>query len=173
MNIRLLGFLPLLAGLAILPACDDQFDCANDGVCDQIEQTYGVDDFHIEGRQSRVFTVDATEYELVHFEYGQGNDCASGCFYSHLCTVVVNGEQDYPLGFAFTSEQEALVDPYTYCADFTWMGGSSSPDCDMPAFDLPLMGSTRFRNWALYPEDENDEMRWCRTFIERYMTRPR
>ena len=120
-----------------------------------------------------VFTLDATRYELVHFEYGQANDCASGCFYSHLCTVVVNGDQDYPAVFGFNNSEEELFDPMTYCPDWTSMSGWSNADCDMPAYHLPLMGSTRFRNWVLNPEDENDEMRWCRNSLANRMTTPR
>ncbi len=81
------------------------------------------------------------------------------------CTVVVDGDRDYPAVMGFNSVEEVLFDPQPYCPDWTEMTRWSSADCNMPAFDLPLMQSTDFRSWVLYPNDENDELRWCRNAL--------
>lgn len=171
---------PLLTALSTLAialtaaACDGgRFDCDDDATCDLVEQRYSLGTAHIEGRQSRTFDVDGVRYELVHFEYGEAQDCPSGCFYSHLCTVVVDGAEDYPAVFGFNSESEQLFDPTLYCPDWSGMSAWSTADCDMPAFALPLMQAARFRDWVLHPKDENDEMRWCRNVLANVIAQPR
>lgn len=135
---------------------DNMFDCADEAACALIEANHDLTRFPIEGRQSVVFD----DVALVHFEYGAANDCPAGCFYSHYCALVVAG-QEKPLSFTFNSEAEQLFPPGQYCSPV--LSDSSNPnDCDMPAYDEPLLADAGFRAWAADIEGDGDEeMRWC------------
>jgi hypothetical protein len=150
----------IVLALGLMACGPDLFDCADEGACQLVEERYQIADHPVIGRQSVVFGATS----LVHFEYGAANDCPSGCYYSHYCAFVANGEE-YPLMFSFTSEAERLFDPTQYCSyeQPPLFGGDSSPSaCAMPGYELPIVASPSFRSWVQDPDDVNDEFRWCR-----------
>jgi hypothetical protein len=69
---------------------------------------YNIDKNQVENCQSKSFAVEGKNIEFVHIEYGVSNDCSSGCFYSHFCTIV-DDTGDYPFAFYFTNEQEDIL----------------------------------------------------------------
>jgi hypothetical protein len=142
-----------------------KFACHDGDACDLVEDKYDIAEHHIEGRQSVGFDVDGMRYELVHFEYGQAQDCPAGCFFSHYCGFVFGGEE-YPTWYAFYLTEEQLFDPTLFCAvapepdgaaEVSWNGS-----CDMPGWSLPVFADAAFRDWVEHPDDVNDELRWCR-----------
>jgi len=69
---------------------------------------YNINKNQIENCQSKSFFINRKKIEFVHIEYGMANDCPSGCFFSHFCTIV-DGDIDYPYAFYFTNEQEDIL----------------------------------------------------------------
>jgi hypothetical protein len=152
-----------MLGLVLASGCGGKFDCRNETACRQVESAHGIDRHSIQGAQSAAFFVGGTRYDLVHFEYGVGQDCPAGCFYSHYCAFVVEG-QERGFWFSFNSREEQLFDPALYCpseSDGTPMT-TSHYTCSLPGLDLPIVADRAFRRWVEQPEDVNDEFRWCR-----------
>lgn len=69
---------------------------------------YNINENQVENCQFESFSIDGKNVLFVHIEYGMANDCPSGCFYSHFCTIV-DGDIDYPYAFYFTNEQEDIL----------------------------------------------------------------
>jgi len=75
----------------------------------EIIEKYNIDPRLIEGCQSKEFAVNDTKTSFVHIEYGIANDCLSGCFFSHFCTIS-SGNEDFPYSFIFNNEEEDILE---------------------------------------------------------------
>jgi len=156
-----------LLGVSVALGACSTAPCEDEGICDQVEQDNLIGQHNIQARQGTSFVVDGKRYHLVHFEYGTAEDCMAGCFYSHYCTVVVDGKE-HPAWFSFNTKEDYLFDPLLYCpllaSDPSYTGGYVSSDfkCSMPAYALPLFADAAFIDWVQHPDDVNDALRWCR-----------
>lgn len=138
------------------PACASS-DCQDEAACDAVVGSDGLGTQPLEGRQSEIFRSGGVSYSLVHVEYGVGQDCPAGCFFSHLCAFVVGGETK-PIYFSFTRAPEVLPAVQAFCAPRALM--TSDADCALPGLTLPIIADPSFQAWAMNESD--DEMRWCR-----------
>ena len=140
-------------------------DCSGAEALALVGEKYGLENQAVERSSVLTFDYLKKKYHLVLYRFGLPNDCPSGCSYSMLCTIVVDG-QDYPFYFSFLHSDEVLFDTVPYCgpeAQSTWMPSSSS--CDMPGFDLPLTEDPEFRDWVFNPAYGSAEPRWCRSAL--------
>jgi hypothetical protein len=156
-----LSILLVAAAMALTPACTDP-DCQDPAACELVGAIEGLEQHELRGRQSVLFTSGDMRYALVHYEYGVGQDCPAGCFYSHLCTFVVGGETR-PFYFYFTRDPEVLPTVQAHCAPRT--PKESDADCALPGLTLPILADPAFRTWAT--TESSDELRWCRHALAR------
>lgn len=157
-----LSIIALAAALALTSACTGS-DCKDAAACGLTAQIEGLDQHEVQGQQSVIIKSGGVKHALVHVEYGVGQDCPAGCFYSHLCTFVVDGELK-PLWFSFTRPAEVLPSMQAYCAPRTPL--ESDTECALPGLGLPIIADAAFRAWAL--TESNDEFRWCRQELASY-----
>jgi len=143
-----------------VPAVKGQH-CEDEAACDEVGRSAGLGNQHIVGRQSVTFVSGGARYSLVHYEYGVGQDCPAGCFYSHLCAFVVGGRSQ-PIYFSFTTESEVLPAVAAFCAPRQL--ATSDAKCALPGLALPIMSDSSFRAWveSWTKDASHDEMRWCR-----------
>jgi len=110
--------------------------------------------FCFEGRQVR----------LVHVEYGELNDCWSGCFASNLCAIEDPAAEAPALFYAsWTTGSEAPRGIDEECPDLsrseTW------PDCVPSGLRHPLVVTEPFRDFAAEQEGVGP-LRYC---VNRYV----
>jgi hypothetical protein len=69
---------------------------------------YNIDKNQIVGCWSKPFIIENKAIKLISLEYGQGQDCPSGCIFSHYCAIVEDNK-DYPYALFCLSQDENIL----------------------------------------------------------------
>ncbi len=107
----------------------------------------------IENCQSKSFNLNGKDIEFIHLEYGVANDCPSGCFFSHYCAIVEDGE-DYPYVFYFTNPNENILNSEVE----DWRGADESI---LTGRNHELATMQEFHNFLTEERQGGGEFRWC------------
>ena len=75
--------------------------CEGSSTLMRIKSDYSrLEDLQIHNCHARHFETSVGKVDFIIIQYGQSNDCMSGCFYSHAC-FIVDEKGTYPYSFAF------------------------------------------------------------------------
>ena len=115
---------------------------------------YGINNQQIEGCHSKSFDFEGKKIKLVLLNYGDANDCPSGCFFSHYCAIIEDGV-DYPYSLSATSPEENILSP-----GGEW--GEMRDESIMVGRVHPLTENSEFKNFLEAERKSGGEFRYCR-----------
>lgn len=115
---------------------------------------YNINTEQIENCDVETFDLDGKAVSVVHIEYGIANDCPAGCFFSHYCAIVEEGE-DYPYKLSYTNEDENIL-------GISKQDQQKNDSAVMTGRAHRLVSQDSFNDFIEKEIDKGGPFRWCR-----------
>lgn len=97
---------------------------------------------------------------FTHIEYGTGQDCISGCFYSHLCAIE-DGTKVLLFWASWNQPSEAPKGIETICPGLQGGFGGGTGSCETPGRKHPFGQSRELEQFLSDEQAEGGPFRWC------------